>query len=494
MSIWIVCIGLTLASALNPGFRLRVTQDGINYANKVAGEAIAEDIQNTRLDEVNGEKLGIQFKLYELIVRKSKAPKSTLSLATKSDLEWKGTEIEVEIDGKFQYTSKLLSGSGSFTLIVSGTSFSVGIRLGSDAGGKPTIKTDACSCAIGKMKIKFDGKHAWLYNFVSGLFENLISRKTETMVCEKVQDLINKEAEKALCSLKVQISLSQFYTLDYRLLSTPTVTSEYIEGDMKGEVFWTKDMTEAPFNPPEMTTIVDNNKMVYLTLSDYIFNTFTYQAYKHDMLVYNLTSNNIKTKKDILNTSCNNDCIGNMIPQIGLTYPYSQVEMHMRSTEPPVTSISQEAVTVLTAGNVTLYVRTLDNNLHYLFRVYAMLVTTVKIKIKEQTLFSNIESMEVKTNITNSSLGELNGTTIQLAAERVIKEVIKPTINGYLTVDGLPLPSTDNLEYKDSDLKLFQNTILVETNLKYIPPLKKRKSTIFKFKPKERTFPALFNV
>ncbi|XP_076109586.1 lipopolysaccharide-binding protein-like [Mytilus galloprovincialis] len=113
-------------------------------------------------------------------------------------------------------------------------------------------------------------------------------------MCGIIQDLIDKNVQESLSTIKVEVQLGEFLTLDYRLLAAPTVTSEYYEADLKGEIFWKSDkfLTKKTFSPPAMATITDNKKMVYITLSEYIFNTMTYQAHKHNMLVFNLTSQN----------------------------------------------------------------------------------------------------------------------------------------------------------------------------------------------------------
>ena len=71
-------------------------------------------------------------------------------------------------------------------------------------------------------------------------------------------------------------------------------------------MFWTQNKTEAPFMPPEMATITYKAKMVYLALSDYIFNTMAYQAHQHNMLVFNITS------KDVSNVMW---CYNNLFPK-----------------------------------------------------------------------------------------------------------------------------------------------------------------------------------
>ena len=45
----------------------------------------------------------------------------------------------------------------------------------------------------------------------------------------------------------------------------------------------------------------------------------------------------------------------------------------MKSTEAPVMNISEKHIDVWIAGNITLFARTSENNLYYLFRVYTVI-------------------------------------------------------------------------------------------------------------------------
>ncbi|CAG2208613.1 LBP [Mytilus edulis] len=302
-------------------------------------------------------------------------------------------------------------------------------------------------------------------------------------VCEKVKDVLDKKAEEELCSFQAEVQLGEHLTLDYRLLSAPHITSEYIEGDFKGEVFWTMNRTEAPFAPSPMATITDNKKMVYLTVSDYIFNSMGYQAHAHGLLMYNLTSQKMRGDDDLLNTTCKDTCIGKLIPQIGQLYPNSQVEIHLQSTDWPRVFITEKAVQILSKSNVTFSARKPDNTLHFMFRIHAVTMASVKIKLNGDALSGTIDYMKVETNVTNSLIGNIDEATFQLLVDDAVKKVIKPMINDYLKDVGIRLPSTDNLQFKDAKIELLTNTILVETNVKITPNTKKMKSTVLKYKP-----------
>lgn len=64
----------------------------------------------------------------------------------------------------------------------------------------------------------------------------------------------------------------------------------------QGEIYWLDEpKTEAPMVPPKMPESADTASMLYLWVSDYMFDSIGYQAQKHGVLMYNLTQNDVST-------------------------------------------------------------------------------------------------------------------------------------------------------------------------------------------------------
>ncbi|XP_052062863.1 lipopolysaccharide-binding protein-like [Mytilus californianus] len=476
------CILLaTCIHATNPGLRLHITQNGMNYANTVAVDLISKTVRNAKIPDQSGSGHHVEYTIYGLAIKNFQLGTSSIKLSSGSDLKWATANIVLEIDGNFHYKYRWhfikISDHGRFTVKFSGMSFSVGINAGVDANGRPTIKSAQCACNSGHVQFKFHGGRAWIYNTFAGKVSKAISNQFQKMMCGIVQNLIDNNAQKSLSTMKVQVKLGKLLTLDYRLMSAPKATPQFMEASLKGEILWSSNKTEAPFAPQSMAPITDSKRMVYITLSEYVFNTMFYQAHKHNMLVFNLASKNIKEKKDILNTTCSGLCIGKFIPQIGKAFPRSTVELHMLSTKPPVTNISVGVLGVRAEGNITLFARKSDKSLHYLFIIYAKASIKVNLSMANEMIHGKLYDMKILTKVTNSAIGTINDRALQFLVDSAIITTIEPMING-LGTKGFPMPSTKDLQFQQSGLKLLQNTILIETDLKYAP-----KSTVLKFVP-----------
>lgn len=66
-------------------------------------------------------------------------------------------------------------------------------------------------------------------------------------------------------------------------------------------MYWEASIREAPFSAPPLLKSSDTSRMMYIWLSDYLFNSMSYNAYKYDKLQYNVTSKDVSTTTEYRN-------------------------------------------------------------------------------------------------------------------------------------------------------------------------------------------------
>uniref|UniRef100_A0A7M4FVZ8 Bactericidal permeability-increasing protein n=1 Tax=Crocodylus porosus TaxID=8502 RepID=A0A7M4FVZ8_CROPO len=107
-------------------------------------------------------------------------------------------------------------------------------------------------------------------------------------------------------------------SIDYSLVGPPVVTAQYLDVNLKGEVFSRAHRAPAPFSAPALALPTERGRMVYLGVSSYFFNTagVVYQA--AGLLVFNIT-NDMFPKEGFfhLNTSA----FSHFIPQVSGLLP-----------------------------------------------------------------------------------------------------------------------------------------------------------------------------
>jgi len=117
------------------------------------------------------------------------------------------------------------------------------VNRGTTTAGEPTISATGCCCYIHDVYIHLRGGASWLYNLFIGFVERPVRKNLqEKTFCETAKTAIDIPLP-----MKMPLSLRKEWLLDYRLISSPTLKSGYMESFHKGEFFSAADSSEIPF-------------------------------------------------------------------------------------------------------------------------------------------------------------------------------------------------------------------------------------------------------
>ena len=459
-------IAISVVYCKNPGLKTRITDAGLTYADQVAIGQLSKSAVGQKIPDQSGKSGDVTYEISNIVIKSFSVPSSSIDVVA-DGLNWKASGLELSSSGHFHYKlHKFISGSGSVDVSVSGVTFDIGISLGVDSTGRPKIGSNGCSCDIGSVHVKFHGGAAQIYNLFKGLVKKTIKKLLNKQLCSTIKNAVDVDGSKALAKLKVTVDVGKVFLLDYRFIGKPAFNPQhFLETYHKGEFYWASSISEAPFDPISMPAFNSTQKMFYIWMSDYTFNTLTYQAQKHGMLAYNLTQKDLPAKaKDFLNTTCNGiPCIGKIIPQIGQKYPNNQVQMVMSSGFAPNISVAEGKVNVLFGGTITMTTTKGDN---FLLALNATMSISVTLDVKNQSIYANIGDMSIVLHVIKSDVGQISDIVLNVIANTAIIGFVKPQLNK-LGAKGIPLPLTNNIQFVNTEITLDKDTIMIGTDLKY---------------------------
>ncbi|KAL4234373.1 hypothetical protein ACF0H5_006020 [Mactra antiquata] len=460
--------------ALNPGFKARITTNGLNYANSVAIEALKTNVQKAKIPDQSGEASGFKYSISNIHVTQFNPPSSDISLVPGKGLTWKASNAYIAIHGDFHYKKWFISDGGSFDAKLSGVSFGLELDIDANSEGRPDIAAKGCSSSFGDVDFKFHGGMSWLYNIFRENVANVIKDSLNGQLCKMINKEVNEDGAKKLADIKVTTKLAKKFLLDYRLSANPTFQSDYFETYHKGEIYWlTNPNTECPFSAPTMPDQTDNKNMLYLWISDYMFDSIGYAAQKHGFLVRNLTQNDLPaSSRGVLNTTCSGfipKCVGSLIPEIGQKYPHMAVELRMKSTEVPRMTVSASGVSLNATGTIDMYAtKPGSSDTPFLLSLGAIGMTNVNISIQNELVYAQIKNMKIKLSVIKSAVGKISGSFLDFLVKEALNTVLIPQLND-LGKKGFPLPVTGEIKFTNTKLSFAKDTILIGTDLKYTP-------------------------
>lgn len=247
-----------------------------------------------------------------------------------------------------------------------------------------------------------------------------------------------------------------------------------METQHKGHVYWKGKTEEAPFTVSDSLKFDDSSsKMVYLYMSEHMFNTLLYQAHIHEVLNYRLTQKELLDEyQDVLRSSCNDfKCIGMVIPQISKKYPGKDIELNMKTTKSPIMTFKSDEIEARIQGNIEMFAVTTNGSAKqppvHLMTIDAAISTKVTLSMQDDKLYAKPGPLTFKVSASQSTVGNINNEMLQFLVDSAVKVYLEPKLND-IGKKGFPLPTSKNIKFVDTELVIRSNSLLIATDVQFV--------------------------
>ncbi|XP_026546231.1 lipopolysaccharide-binding protein-like [Notechis scutatus] len=402
-----ICWFLSSSEGVNPGFAGRITKKGLDYACQEGVATLQKDLPAITLPEFSGsyrvKMIGnVNYRFYSLNIRRFELFHSTIEPMPGQGLRVSVSNALAEMTGHWELKKRWLKDDGSFELKLDGISISVGLKLGSDDTGRPTVTTLDCNTHISNVDIDISGKWEWLYNLFERKIESSFKAVMESKICEMVRISVNSKLQSHLQSLPITANIDHTSSIDYSLVGPPVATSQCVDLDLKGEFFSTAHRSPAPFPAPPLSFPLDPNRMVQFGISTYFFNTAGDVYYKSGSLTFWIVDEMVPPEVKIrLNTSS----FQPFIPQLKKLYPNMAMKLKVSPSSVPSLSISPETLSLTPSVDIQAFAVLPDSSLAPLFVIGATSPVSAKIDVNSTRIFGNLKLGRLKFSLKHSDVG-----------------------------------------------------------------------------------------
>ncbi|NWH45205.1 BPI protein, partial [Fregata magnificens] len=454
----------------NPGFVVRITQAGLDYAHQQGIAVLEKELAQLKLPDISGDfrirHVGkVHYEISRLDLRSFHLPYSRISLVPNVGLQVSISNAFAELDGNWRVKIYFIRDRGSFDLKVENIYIKIILKLGSDASGKPTIDTSDCSTRISNVRVHFSGKFGWLYNLFHSAIESRFRRTLESRVCKNVVSSVHSELQPYLQTLPVTANIGTMAGIDYSLVAPPTATAQSLDVDLKGEFFSRAHRSAVPFRPLVLALPPDHDRMVYFGASSYFFNTagFAYQA--AGALVFEITDSMIPKDADFhLETST----FSAFVPQLEKMYPDMMMKLRLSTPSAPFLNIGPGGLSLKPVVDIQAYAILPNSSLAPLFLLSLVSNVSAVIDIKSSHIVGSLNVGRMKLSLKHSDVGTFQVRTLQSIMNILASNILLPQLNARLE-EGFPLPLPDRIQLSNILLRFHQNFLLLGADVHYQP-------------------------
>ncbi|XP_073323956.1 bactericidal permeability-increasing protein-like [Pagrus major] len=465
---WLALVALIpMTLSTEPGVKVRLTAKGLEYGRQLGMAALQEELKTIRLPIFSGKErvpvIGrVRYRASNIVITSVGLPTSAVNLVPGTGIKMSIRGAFISLRGNWRVKYLFIRDSGYFDLHVGALSISASIAISSDATGHPVVSTANCVANIGSARFKFHRGASWLYNLFSKYLNRALRRALEKRICPEVTKAVSGMNPR-LQSLNVLARVDKHAEIEYSMVSSPSVTTSYIDLNLKGEFYNIGNHQEPPFSPKAISLPPQVNNMVYISLSAYTANSAGFVYKRAGILSQDVTDDMIPRFSPIrLNTKT----FGVFIPEIARRFPGLMMKLVVKAAKDPVVTFEPNKMTVNVTGTVTAYAIQPNGRLSSLFVLNLETSVSARVFLRGMRLGGAVTLNNFDLTVGTSSVGAFRVKSLDSIFEMVLNVVVIPVLNVQLA-KGYPLPALRNMNLLNTRLQILKDNILIGTDVQF---------------------------
>ncbi|VDP02243.1 unnamed protein product [Soboliphyme baturini] len=266
------------------------------------------------------------------------------------------------------------------------------------------------------------------------------------------------------------VNIAKRLFMDVRMLNNPIVVDDvqgkHLEATLSGRILWNR-VKGAPFNPNPLPGIAtQSNKMLYICISEYVFNSLLFHLFDHGLFNIKYDGSESKETRMMLRTSCDDICIGLIVPQMEKKYPNQHTVFKMKMIKQPLIELRPYGM-ILKIHGIASFV--LENRTHYVTLLSGDMIAESKLhmKLAKDQVYGTAEI--IKFSFTPDKSMKLNSLSLDILndAPRILAE---KELNNLLS-KGFKIPHIPIMKLFPNGIMPSMNSLLVEMDFSLNPSL-----------------------
>uniref|UniRef100_I3MIE9 Bactericidal permeability-increasing protein n=1 Tax=Ictidomys tridecemlineatus TaxID=43179 RepID=I3MIE9_ICTTR len=440
-------MGTAATAATNPGLLTRISQKGLDYACQKGVAMLQKELEKIKIPDFSGnfkiQHLGKgYYSFYSMTILGFQLPSPQIRLEPQVGLRLSISKANVKISGKWKGKKNFFSASGKFDLSIEGVSISAFLNLGSDpTSGHITVACSSCGSHISNTRLRIWGSTVgWLIQLFHKKIESSLRNTLNSKICKFVANSVSTKLQAYVKKFPVTTQIDAVAGIDYRLVAPPITTAENLDGQLKGEFFSQAHRSPPPFTPPAMAFPEDHDRMVYLGISDYFFNTAGLVYQEAGALKLTLQDHMMPNGSKFLLTT---KSLGNVLPQVAKMFPNMKVQLQVSVSTPPQLNTQPTGLTLTPKLEVQAFVVLPNSSLVPLFLLSMTASAALEVGARSNRLVGELQvDSRLILKLKRSNIGPFQVELLQTVMDYVVHTVLLPRVNEKLkTAFPLPMPA-----------------------------------------------------
>uniref|UniRef100_A0A8C2WMY5 Phospholipid transfer protein n=1 Tax=Cyclopterus lumpus TaxID=8103 RepID=A0A8C2WMY5_CYCLU len=313
---------------------------------------VEEEISNISMPEMTGKEGRFQYTINNVKITELNLTHAELQFIPDVGLLFDVQNSSISLSFHRRILYWFFYDTGNINASAEGVNINTALSLIRDDEGRLKINNITCDARIDKMRAKFSGTLGKVYHFLSSFLTTGLRFLLNQRICPALNHAALVHVNSLLETIPVRTEVDQYIGIDYALVDDPVVTSRSLDMHFRGMFFDRADPNNTLVNYAVDPVIREYDRMVYLALSEYFFDSGMYSYYKAGVLQMHII--NEKMSKDLemlLRTTYFGTLV--MMNPVLVDAPLS---LEIAVNSPPKTTIKTSGATVVMTATVKVMV------------------------------------------------------------------------------------------------------------------------------------------
>ncbi|KAM4762877.1 bactericidal permeability-increasing protein-like [Cyanocitta cristata] len=480
-----VCVS---ATSTNPGIKAWLTQRTLEFGRRFGLELLQSMLQKEHELNLTGSYntplLGtLTYAVPRIRIHELQMNESALDFAEDVGVRLTVQRARIQLSADWAAQMGAVQDSGSVELRMQDLAMAAVLGVSEDGSGHPTVWTTGCYTQGTDLHMEFHHGYSWLYNLLAPLLQRTLRQQLNKQLCLVLHRGVDR-LDAVLKHMKVSTQLDTFAAIDHSLLGPPTITEEYGDIALKGEIFRVGTYQQRPPalpvalpvalpmalpvalpTPLPKTLPMAHEPMLLLAVTEFVANSATFTYFTAGALRRNISSDRVPRRFPLQLKTKSMEVFS---PQLQERYPDQPMELHLWARRQPLLSFRPDALhgTLFSSAEAFVVLPNATRVPAFLLNIDANV--TGKPTISRNRLAGTVKLAGLHVTQVASNVGPVEVKHLETLLKFGLWLFGVPQANKWLKA-GIPLPLPHGLSLLRPQLSLQQGFVLITTDLQYEP-------------------------
>uniref|UniRef100_A0A8C9WEJ8 Phospholipid transfer protein n=1 Tax=Scleropages formosus TaxID=113540 RepID=A0A8C9WEJ8_SCLFO len=453
----------TMMSAEPPGCKIRITSKGLDMLKYETQKFVEEELENITVPDLKGKEGGLQYTIQDVKIQELNLTYADLRFQPDVGLLFDIQNSSISLTFQRHILYWFLHDVGAINASADGVNIHVALYMTRDDSGRLKISNMSCDAAVAKMRAKFSGTLGKVYEFLASFLTTGMRFILNQQICPTLNHAGLVLINSLLDTVPVRQTVDKYVGIDYALLSDPVVTSSSLDMDFRGMFYVLENPNDTIVNYAAYPVVREYDRMVYLALSEYFFDSGMYAYYKAGVFSMQIMPKDLEM---LLRTT-----YFGTIMMLNPALMEAPISLELEVSTAPRCVIKTSGATVAVTAVVTVMMLPAGQTPVQLSSMTMEAKLNAKVSMKGKKLAVHMDLRRFKIYSNQSALESLALIPLQGPLKTMLQISIVPIINNR-TKKGVQIPLPEGMDFIEEVVEYHNGFIIIGANLHFTKGLR----------------------